>query len=292
MRKYGVWLSLALAAVAPAWAQVTTEVTLDQDQFLAGETLLAAVRITNRSGQTLHLGAEQDWLSFSVESRDDAVVAKLGEVPVAGKFDLDSSQKATKRVDLAPYFSLGQPGRYAVTATVRIKAWDAEITSRPKEFHIIEGTKLWEQEIGIPRTGEGSNATPEVRKYTLQEANYLRGELRLYLRVTDGSGEKIFRTCAIGTLLSFSRPEAQVDKLSNLHVLYQSGAQAFSYNVFNTEGDLVTRQTYDYIQTHPRLQADAEGKISVVGGVRRVTTKDRPVPKAAAPGDEVETPKP
>jgi len=292
VRKFGVWLSLLLGTVSPAGAQVTAEVTLDQDQFLPGETLVAAVRITNRSGQALHLGAEPDWLSFSVESRDGAVVAKLGDVPVVGKFDLESSQRATKRADLAPYFSLEQPGRYAITATIRIKAWDVEITSRPKVFHIIEGTKLWEQEIGIPKTAEGSNATPEVRKYTLQEANYLKGELRLYLRVTDESGEKGFRTTPIGTLLSFSHPEAQVDKLSNLHVLYQSGAQSFTYNVFSTEGDLVTRQTYDYVQTHPRLQADAEGKVSVVGGVRRVTPKDRPVPKTDAPKDEVQTPKP
>ena len=77
MRKFGVWLSLLLGTVSPAGAQVTAEVTLDQDQFLPGETLVAAVRITNRSGQALHLGAEPDWLSFSVESRDGAVVAKL-----------------------------------------------------------------------------------------------------------------------------------------------------------------------------------------------------------------------
>src|SRR5207249_11768589 len=70
-----------------------------QDQFLPGETLPAAVRISNRSGQTLRLGAEEDWLTFSVEARESAVVAKIGEVPVRGEFVVESSQRATKHVD-------------------------------------------------------------------------------------------------------------------------------------------------------------------------------------------------
>src|SRR5438093_12841455 len=119
MQKFGLWLTLFTAAVSPVSAQLLTEVTLEQDQFLPGESLQAAVRITNRSGQTLHFGEEADWLNFSIESRERAVVAKTGEVPVAGKFDLGSSQKAIKRVDLAPYFALGQPGRYAISATVK-----------------------------------------------------------------------------------------------------------------------------------------------------------------------------
>jgi len=292
MRRFGFSLSLLLAMTAPVCAQVTAEVILEQEQFLPGEALTVAVRITNRSGQTLHLGGEEDWLSFEVETREGAVVAKLGEVPVVGKFDLGSSQKATKRVDVAPYFALGRIGRYVIVATIKIKNWDQEITTRPKDFFVIEGTKLWEQEVGVPRAGQGSDETPELRRYTLQQANYIRKELRLYLRVTDGSGARIFRTTPIGPLVSLSRPEAQVDKMSNLHVLYQNGPQSYSYKVFNTEGELIARQTHENSNTHPRLQADAEGKIAVVGGARRVTANDLPAPKAQAPADEGKTHKP
>src|SRR5439155_9511751 len=140
---------------------------------------------------------------FSVEARESAVVAKIGEVPVRGEFVVESSQRATKHVDLAPYFALAQPGRYAIIATVRIKDWDHEITSSPKNFYVIEGTKLWEQEFGVPISAGPINAAPEVRKYILQQANYLKGELRLYLRVTDRSGAKVFRAVPIGPLLNF-----------------------------------------------------------------------------------------
>src|SRR5438132_4111285 len=104
MKEFGLRFGLLAALVSPASAQVTVEVLQDQDQFLPGEALPTAVRITNRSGQVLRLGKEQDWLNFTVESRDGFVAAKTGEVPVSGEFVLDSAKMATKWVDLAPYF--------------------------------------------------------------------------------------------------------------------------------------------------------------------------------------------
>src|SRR5260370_22807037 len=79
-------LGLALLAgfAQPASAQVQVQVTLDQDQFLQGESVQVAVRISSRYGQTLDLGLDPDWLTFSIESRDGFVVAKLGDAPVAG----------------------------------------------------------------------------------------------------------------------------------------------------------------------------------------------------------------
>ena len=281
MKQFCLTLALAAAWLSPADAQVTVEVTLPQEQFLPGEAIIAAVRVTNRSGQKLHLGAEKDWLSFSVESRGDFVVARLGDVPVTGEFDLDSAKVATRRVDLAPYFALTQPARYSVTATVKIRAWDREISSSPKSFDIIHGANLWEQEFGVPTAPGDTNATPEVRKYILQQANYLKGQLRLYLRLTDASEDKSFRVFPIGQMVSFSQPEGQVDKSSNLHVLYANGPHSYSYTVFNPDGDLVVRETYDYRASRPRLHMDQEGKISVAGGVRRLSSKDLPASKPA-----------
>jgi len=185
-------------------------------------------------------------------------------------------------VDIAPYFALSRSGRYAIEATIKITNWDQEITTRPKEFSIIEGTKLWEQVVGVPRSVKGNDETPELRHYMLQQANYLKKELRLYLRVTDESQGKILKATPIGPLLSFSRPVAEVDKQSNLHVLYQNGPQSYSYTVYSTEGELMLRQTHDYVKTRPRLLADAAGNISVVGGERRVKAKDVPPAKREA----------
>jgi hypothetical protein len=276
MTKPWLWSVLLAISIGPVFGQVSVEVALPQEQFLQGESLQVAVRITNRSGQTIRLGAEEDWLTFAMEGRDGLIVAKLSDPDVKGEFELESSKIATKRVDLTPYFTLPQPGRYAVSAIVKIKAWDREVSSPPKNFDIIHGAKLWEQEFGLPANPASTNATPEVRKYVLEEANYLKTHLRLYLRVTDASGARPFRVFPIGQMVSFSRPEGQVDKWSDLHVIYANGPHSYSYTVFNPDGDVLVRQTYDYVNSRPRLRANDDGKISVVGGVRRLTAQDIP----------------
>jgi hypothetical protein len=278
MNRIGLCLGLLLFALVPVSAQLSVDITQDQDQFLPGETVITAVRITNRSGQTLRLGAEDNWLTFSVESRTGEVVPRSGDVPTIGVFTLESSRVGIKRVDLAPYFSLNTPGRYSIIATVRVKEWDREYTSPPRKFDVIEGVKLWEQEFGVPGTASPTNPVPEIRKYILQQANYLKTQLRLYLRVTDAVGVKSFRVYPIGPMVSFGRPEPQVDKFSNLHVLYQNHPHSFSYTVFNPDGVVVLHQTYDYAESRPRLQPDGDGKVSVRGGHRRVTMDDFPPP--------------
>jgi hypothetical protein len=257
--------------------QVTVDVTQEQQQFLAGETLTAAVRITNLSGQDLQLGAEDDWLTFALESREGVVVPKLGEAPVAGTFVLPSSKVAIKRVDLAPYFLLSHPGTYQIVATVHIRGWSRELTSPPKSFDLIQGVKIWEREVGVPKAPGSTSTEPEIRRYTLQQANYLRGQIRLYLRVTDFYGKPI-RVFALGPMVSFGRPEQQVDRFSNLHVLCQDGASSFSYTECNLDGEVTARRTYDYADSRPRLRADEDGNVVVVGGTRRIAANDVPPP--------------
>jgi hypothetical protein len=287
VKKCGLWLGLLAASAAGAWAQVSVEVTQEQEQFLPGEALSVAVRITNRSGQPLHLGAEQDWLTFGIESREGSVVSKTGDAPVAGEFVLESSKIATKHVDLAPYFAFTQPGRYGVVATVWIKDWRREVISAPKFFNIINGSKLWDQEVGVPPPADAAtNSVPEVRHYILQQANYLKGQLRLYLRITDSYG-RTFRVFPVGPLVSFSHPIPQVDKASNLHLLYQDGPFTYHYSQYNLDGDVLARQTYDYADTRPRLRIDDDGKIGVVGGIRRVTAEDVPPPPPTALTNDV-----
>ncbi|HEY1719265.1 MAG TPA: hypothetical protein VGH42_13360 [Verrucomicrobiae bacterium] len=280
-------LGLALLAFFSAPAQVTVEVALDQQQFLPGESLPVAVKVTNRSGQPLHLGADAGWLTFDVESEDGFIVMKNAEVPVLGAFDLGSSEVATKRVDLAPYFDLRRQGRYHIIATVRIKDWNAEIASPKQYFDVINGATLWSQDFGVPAPAGATNRPPEVRKYTLEKANYLHSQLRMYVLVSDQSGSQIYKVTAVGPMVGFSQPEPQLDRFSNLHVLYQSGASSFIYSVINPGGDIVQREIYDYRDTRPRLGANAAGDIVVIGGARRVRPSELPVVK---PPDELPPP--
>src|SRR6266536_1985218 len=278
---------LLLASALAAAAQISVEVLLDQDQYLRDESLPVKVRVTNRAGQTLQLGKDNDWLAFAVESLEGDVVSKLAEVPVTGEFILESARMATRQVDLTPCFDLSQVGRYTVTATIRIKEWNEEVSSKPKGFEIVRGTKLWQQDFGVPAT----DGAPEARRYTLQQASY-RKQLKLYVRLTDLSENRVFRLFPLGPLVSFSQPEAQLDKASHLHVLFQTGARSFLFHVVNPEGDLVLRQTYEYTETRPTLRSNDEGHIYVAGGVRRLAASDLPPSLTSNPASVTTAPGP
>jgi hypothetical protein len=272
-------LGLATLPWFNSLAQVAVEVTMEQREFLPSESVPAAVRITNRSGQPLHLGNDANWLTFNVESADGFIVVKNGEVPVVQGFDLGSSQMATKHVELQPYFGITRPGRYRVTATVRIKDWSEAMTSPALDFYVITGAKIWAQDFGVPVPAGATNRTPEVRRYTLEKANYLRTQLRMYVQVSDPAEAHVFKVVSIGQTVSFGDPDTQLDRLSDLHVLFQSGASIFTYAVINPDGDLLKQEIYDYVKTRPRLGMSDDGTVTVVGGVRRLTEQEMPMVK-------------
>lgn len=284
MKTFLLVLVLAVLTSFRAAAQVSVEITMDQEQFLPSEAVPVAVKITNRSGQQLHLGTAADWLTFSVESTDGFIVIKNAEVPVTGEFDLESSQIGIiKRVDLQPYFQMGRHGRYKVIATLRIKDWSASVNSAPKTFDVVNGAKLWSQDFGVPGV---TNSQPEVRKFTLEEANYLRLQLRLYVRVSDQSESQVFKVTTLGQMVSFSDPDAKVDRTSQLHVLWQAGAQVFNYALINANGEVVRQAVYNNAGSRPRLVVNEQGEVSVAGGTRRVKPEDLPVvPMVKAPGE-------
>jgi hypothetical protein len=274
MKKILVFV-FAFAAWLRAVAQVDVELAMDQDQFLPNESLRLAVKIINHSGQTLHLGTASDWLTFAVESSDNFVVVKNSDVPVVEPFDLESSQMATKRVDLQPYFVMSKPGRYKVVATLHIPEWSVSIASAPKHFDIIGGAELWAQDFGVTFA---SQAVPEARRYSLIKANFLHEQLMLYVQVSSRDTSRIFKVAPLGSLVSFGSPEAQVDPISRLHVLWQTGAQSFTCATITPDGLVTARDIYDCFNTRPHMAISNDGEVLVQGGVRRIKASEAPAP--------------
>src|ERR1700734_516350 len=127
MKTFAIALVLSGMVLLRASAQVTVEVSMDQDEFLPGEAVPLAVKVTTLSGQQLHLGADPGWLTFSVESVDGMNVIKKSEVTVPSQLDLVSSQLGIMHVDVEPDFDISRIGRYKVTAYLHIKDWSVTV---------------------------------------------------------------------------------------------------------------------------------------------------------------------
>jgi hypothetical protein len=279
----GLWLSLTSGCLA----QVSVQVVFEQEQFLRNESLPLKVRIVNSSGQTLHVGRETEWLSFEVRDGEGHDVRQVEKVPLADPFDLEASRVANLSIDLMPYFELDKVGNYSVIATLKVEQLQKIFGSTAKKFDIISGTKLWEREFGVPSAG-----VPEVRKYALQQASFLK-QLRLYVRLTDPLENKVFRVIPLGSLVSFSKPETQLDKSSNLHVLFQNNARNFLYVVISPDGEVIIRQTHEYFNgSRPALRPDETHGVIVSGGRRRVVMSDLPPPPDEPPVPELAPEKP
>ncbi len=259
---------------ASGWsqAQVQVVVELEQDQVLPGESLRVAARVINYSGQTLSLGQDDEWLQFVIERPDGISVSSRGTVPVKGAFELPSAKMATKRLDLTPYYDFEEPKTYSVIATIRIAAWGQEFRSKPMPFAVVRGMTLWQKEVGLP-VPDGETRAPEVRRYILQQAMHIK-QMKLYVRVTDGLGNRIYGTLPLGLMLSISDPEEQIDEQTRLHVLWQTGARDFTYCVVDPNGTLTRRETYESTDTRPVLRRDKQGHFVVLGGMRRPAGDD------------------
>ena len=280
MTKIGLLAPLLLLAVLPLQAQfngVTAELQLGQDEFLPAEDLQLKVRITNRSGQEITLGTDNDWLAISIVGENNATCPKLGDMPVQGPFSLLSGEVGTKTVNPTPYFDFRRLGRYRIMGKIRIPQWGQEIICKGVSFTVGYGVplpKLANLQFGVPPPPGASNAPPEVRSYSLLKTSHLK-ELELYFRLTSSTG-KVLRVFPIARMVSFSDPEAQIDRFNNLHVLCQTGARSFSYCVLGPDGQWVARQTYVYTDTRPELRVNAAGQILVADGARLVSANDYP----------------
>jgi hypothetical protein len=95
--------------------------------------------------------------------------------------------------------------------------------------------------------------------------------------VSDQSESQVFKVTTLGQMVSFSDPDAKVDRTSQLHVLWQAGAQVFNYALINANGEVVRQEVYNNAGSRPRLVVNEQGEVAVAGGTRRVKPEEQPV---------------
>jgi hypothetical protein len=281
MKRIALVLAALAVAVSTSRAQftgVTAELELAQNQYLPDEDLQLKVKISNRSGQPVTLGQDDKWISFSIVGENNYLAPKVSEMPVSGEFTLLSGQIGRRALNPTPYYDLRKQGHYRISATIRIPQWNnLEIPCKSATFTVENGVPLHglaNIQFGVPAPPGATNALPEIRNYSLIKVAYLK-ELRLYFRLTDAHGRTL-KVYPLSGMLSFSEPEAQLDRFNNFHVLMQTGARSFTYSVVNPDGNLIARQTHEYAYSRPTLKSTDDGRIFVMGGQRVASETDIP----------------
>lgn len=272
---------LAAAGVRAQFSGVTADLRITQNQLLPAEDMQVKVRVINRSGQPITLGQDDNWIKFLIVCDDGSVARTTAAIPAKGIFTLRSGQSGTRTFDPTPYFNFEKPGHYQISAVIHIAQWNQDISAGKAAFFVENGValpNLANVPVGVPPPPGVTNMPPRVHFYSLVRVAYADQE-KLYFRVSDDAG-KILSVFPLARLLSFSEPEAQVDRGNNIHVLFQTGARDFSYFVMDANGHLLARQVYENVGRRPTLRFTEDGLIYVGNGLRRYTEMDLPSPQA------------
>lgn len=257
---------LLIVSLFPCLAQIRVDIDTNQDRYLAYEDIYVYVTISNFSGRDLLLGESEDWLSFYAKSQTGHIIRKEGQPEVKGAFIVKNSHEAMKVVSIVKNFDFSKKDQYMIQVVAKIPGFEDEYVSNEASFFIVNGVKLWEQVFGLPQSDP--NQSPELRKYSLYQATQKK-KIYLYFRLSDPNDHYVYRVYPIGTMLSFSEPQAQLDGNSHLHVLNQFGARSFAYYEFSPLGEKLKQQTYQLQQGRkPKLGFKSAEGISVYDGVR------------------------
>ena len=261
--------ALVLAGTAPA--QLATSLQLSKTEYLAGESIIANVTITNHAGRDITFQGylQRPWLDFVITNTrgDSATPTGRG---VFGAMKIRAGETLTRQVDLAGAFQLFDQGNYSVSATIRLPGEGGETTVTNRIlFTVSPGRPYWTQKVGT--VGRAS----KIREFRILNFSGDR-KANLYAQVLDGGTGLPIRTFSLGEALLLRKPSVTVDNKQRLHVLFLATPSTWVHCQVDTDGKLVGRQL------HQRGPYGDPSLVTAPTGVVTVANSIPYDPKAAA----------
>ncbi len=262
---------LLLAMAAFGWsllmeraaAQVRVDISFKRKLFVMYEPLIAVVTVQNLSGRPLLLDntGEHRWLTFNIEAADGRIIPPNNPNYAFPPAAIEPGEKLPAAFNLTPLFPLQEFGLYRVRASIWVEEFGRYFSSPPLAVEITEGRPIWQEVVGMP----GTEGRPELRTVTLL-SHKLSRSTRLYARIEDREGGRIFATHQLGPFLTFGRPTVLLDASNEIHILQNSAPKQFLYTHLNLDGRVVDRQFLLEVGTRPTLVKRPDGGVMVLGG--------------------------
>lgn len=257
--------ALLLASCALAHAQLATSISINKREYIAGESVIAEVIITNHTGQELTLAGskQQPWLNFVVTNHQGNPVP-IVQPNTFGALKIRAGESMAKQVDLTQYFLLNSQGNFAVSAVVSDpqKRFASASTNRVL-FNLTPGRTYWTQMVGI----SDSKKVKETREMKVITSSAGQKN-QIYAQVCDGATGVPIRTFLLGDMLSLRKPMVTVDGQQRMHVMFLSTPAMWVHCQVDNNGKLVKR---DIHQTAPKgdpvLMAYGDGSVRVVNSI-------------------------
>jgi len=261
------FLALAfLSLLAPALhAQIDVSMEIPRHLYLCYEPIVAIVTITNMTGRDLTLEdkAPDRWFSFEILGSDGNPIPPRAVDYNLPPLTIPVGQTVKRKVNLVNLYPVTDYGTYHVRALIYFDAMDKYFASHGAGFEVSEGKTLWQQTVGIP---DGQQDAGHYRQYEMLSFQQPK-DLMLYVRIQDHDAGIVYGTYPIGRIINGYDPEAQVDALSQLHVLLMNAPKEYLYTRLGPNGELLGQDDYTDLKTRPHLKRAANGDVVIAGGI-------------------------
>src|SRR2546430_3463761 len=260
-------LSIAclLIFAAKTEAQIQVDLKFKRLQYIAYESVVATLSITNLAGRDidLHNADGQSWLGFEITGNEGQPIAPITAESGQAALKVEAGQRVTHQVNLTPLYPVHDFGTYHVRTNVYFADLGKFFYSPTRVFEVTDARPIWQQTVGIPG---GVAASGEVRTYSLL-TNRFPDHTSLYVRVQDKDTGIVYATYPLGRTIAFEQPQAEIDRANQLHVLHCAAPRAWSYSRIGLNGELLEHSSFMETKSRPRLVHSGNGEVAVRGGM-------------------------
>lgn len=256
-------LTLAIALISAANAQLATSLSLTKQQYLAGEPVVAVVTITNHAGRELTFSNQgrMSWLDFIIkDGRGNSVTPK--GVSQFGKMTIKAGESLSTKVDLSRSFVLTEQGNFSVSAVIHLPDSSDQGTGTNRvTFSQSPGRLYWSQAVGI------SSRPGQTRQFRL--LNFSGDQKNeIYAQIVDDRTGQLVRTFLLGEVLMLRKPVATVDRQQRMHVMFLATPTMWVHCEIDTDGKLVNREIHQRgSQGDPQLLTFGDGSVRVSNSI-------------------------
>lgn len=257
---------ILICPFAESRAQLATSLSMNKKTYIAGESVIAEIIVTNNSGQELTLASTRalPWLSFVVtNSKGNPVPTR--KLNVFGAMKIKAGESLAKRVDLREFFFLDSQGNFAASAVVRDPNGTIKKSASTNRilFNLNPGRSYWSQKIGV---GKGSAShTRELKLMTFSDGQ----KTQLYAQVVDGRTGTSISTFSLGDALMLRKPMVTLDGQQRMHVMYLGSPSMWVHCQVSADGKLVGKDIHQRAaQGDPILMAYGDGSVRVMNSIR------------------------
>ena len=187
---------VGLFSAGAVCAQLSVDLTMAQNVFIAGEAIRVDVSMVNHATTPFRITPEDEQrnaIFFEVkDSHREVLESTQPRTPLIPQLNLPPGETYRAAFELDEWYPMGRPGSYIVTAMVR--RGDHRFDSVSRAFDVVPGLEI---KTAIQLFAD----RPDLqRKLTLVYFMRKQSEF-LFLRITDTPGERTWSTLELGQLL-------------------------------------------------------------------------------------------